>query len=119
MESTVKGAKRNTVAEKPAPAVRADRGPSLTDRDVPGGKPWTDGHAVNIRVSIPLPFGRYYVALVSGKERRCTARRALDRKKHPLWQFGNVLFFGFVGTLIGLSFLAATQALIVLVFTSS
>ena len=35
-------------------------------------------HAVDLSVSVPLPWGRYYVRLVAGKERRSVARLAAE-----------------------------------------
>ncbi len=61
----------------------------------PAGKaapqPWTE-HPVDIRVSIPLPFARYYLALVAGPERRSADRLTDERRRRRLVRFGNVLF---------------------------
>ncbi len=82
------------------------------DRGAPGGAPgaesW-DRHAVNLRLSIPLPFGRYYVTLVAGKERRGAGRLASERRKHPLLTFGNVAVFFGLGSVCGLALLALLQ----------
>ncbi|MCZ6770416.1 MAG: hypothetical protein O7G83_00335 [Proteobacteria bacterium] len=56
---------------------------------------------INIRVSIPLIFGRWYFTIVGGPERRDRTRRAKERRKHPLLTFGNVIFFFVVGSVIG------------------
>jgi hypothetical protein len=47
---------------------------------------------VNIRVSVPLPGWRFYLAVMAGKERRNAARRRADRQRHPLHTVGNFLF---------------------------
>lgn len=47
---------------------------------------------VDIRLSIPLPFGRYYLALVAGPERRRPERRAEDSKNHRVMTPTNLLF---------------------------
>lgn len=52
-----------------------------------------DSHPVDLRLAVPTPFGRYYVTLIAGPERRNPARRAADRKKRPLATMGNILFF--------------------------
>lgn len=42
-------------------------------------------HPVNIRITIPMPWGSYYCVLVGGPERRGATRRELERRRHPLW----------------------------------
>lgn len=74
-----------------------------------GAQAWNRRHAINIRLSIPLFFGRYYVTLVAGKERRSAARRSEERGKHPLRTTGNVIFFLVLGALTGLAALALIQ----------
>jgi hypothetical protein len=63
------------------------------------GREWTSEHPLNIRVSIPLLFGRYYISVVAGKERRARARLALDKRQHPLDTPGNVIFLFFIGVI--------------------
>jgi hypothetical protein len=38
-------------------------------------------HGVNLRITV---FGRYYITIVAGKERRSLDRRVAERQKHPL-----------------------------------
>ncbi len=86
-----------------------DRGaPGIAQRDAPGGESW-GRHPVNLRLSIPLPFGRYYVTLVAGKERRRADRLASERRKHPLLTFGNLAVFFGLGCVCGLALLALFQ----------
>ena len=40
---------------------------------------WSSQHPINLRLSIPLPFGTYYLVILGGKERRSTARRRARR----------------------------------------
>ena len=61
-----------------------------------GAREWSADHPVNIRLSIPLGFGRYYLTIVGGKERRAPERRAAERLKHPLLTIGNVIVFAVV-----------------------
>ena len=75
------------------------------NRQQPGAEPWLSDHAVNLRVTLPLLFGRYYLAVVMGKERRSEARLASERKKHPLITLGNVLLMLGCGTVVGLALL--------------
>ncbi len=52
---------------------------------------------------MPTPFGRFYLALVGGREHRSAARLAIERNHHPLASAGNLAM---LGTLIALSTLA-------------
>ncbi|MGI9510128.1 MAG: hypothetical protein ACR2QJ_12365 [Geminicoccaceae bacterium] len=76
-----------------------DDGPGMASKRLYAGREWSTGHPLNIRVSIPIGFGRYYAAIVAGKERRARARLALDRRLNPLDTPGNVLFIAFVATI--------------------
>ncbi len=60
-------------------------------------------HPVDLRLTLPTPFGRFYLALVAGRERRSTARLATERKRQPLASAGNLAM---LGTLIALPALA-------------
>ena len=61
---------------------------------------WTD-HPVNIRLSVPSLFSRYYLVIVGGRERRSAERRETERKIHPLSTWANWFFIA--GT-IGMAF---------------
>ncbi len=82
---------------------------SASVRKAPGGEPWGNDHPVNIRLSIPLLFGRYYVTIVAGKERRSGERLASERKKHPLMKLSNLIVMAACGTICGLALLALFQ----------
>ncbi len=82
---------------------------SASTRQAPGGEPWGNNHPVNIRLSIPLLLGRYYVTIVAGKERRSGERLASERKKHPLMKFGNLVVMAVCGTIYGLIALSMFQ----------
>lgn len=56
-------------------------------------------HSVDIRVTVPLPWGRRYFVLLSGNERRSSERRRLERRQHPLSTRGNVIALLFVGAI--------------------
>lgn len=49
-------------------------------------------HPVNIRLSLPWVTGRYYLTIVSGKEKRSSERLISERKEHRLATLGNCLF---------------------------
>ncbi|MEM8951066.1 MAG: hypothetical protein AAGA21_20060 [Pseudomonadota bacterium] len=72
---------------------------SMEPRHVYAGREWSSDHSLNIRVSIPLGIGRYYVTLVAGKERRARARLSLDRRQNPLDTPANVAFLAFIVTI--------------------
>jgi hypothetical protein len=54
-------------------------------------RPWRK-HPVDIRFTLPLPFGPFYVTLVAGRERRSPTRRAVEGQGRHLVRFGNVMF---------------------------
>ena len=92
---------------------------SVSTRKAPGGEPWGNDHSVNIRFSIPLLFGRYYVTLIAGKEHRSGERLASERKKHPLMKLGNLAVMAAFGTICGLLALSMFQLAIAYIFLSS
>ncbi len=53
-------------------------------------------HPIDIRLSIPSLFNRYYLVLIGGKERRDNTRLANERKRHPFNRIGNYLFIAAV-----------------------
>ncbi len=75
--------------------------PGIANRETPSGAPWERDHPINLRLSIPLFFGRWFFTLIGGPERRDQERRAKERRKHPLLTLGNVVFLFIVGTVIG------------------
>jgi len=66
-------------------------------------------HTINLRLTL---FGRAYLVLLAGPERRNRARRALEREKHPLSTPGNIA----VLALLAVTGLALGYALRVVVF---
>ena len=95
---------RQVDAGRPSPTAVDEHGKNKHDY---AGCEWTSDHPLNIRMSIPLVFGRYYFTIVAGKERRTRARLALDKRQHPLDTPGNVVFL----LLIGLVAAAGTATL--------
>jgi len=49
------------------------------------------GHSIDLRLSFPLLFSRWYLVLILGPERRSRARRRSDRDAYPLATLGNAL----------------------------
>ncbi len=73
-------------------------------------RPWKT-HPVDIRFTLPLPFGPYYVTVVAGRERRSPTRRAVDGQSRPLMRFSNVMF---VLTTVGVFYAALITAALLL-----
>jgi len=93
--------------------------PGIADRKTPSAVPWESDHPINLRLSIPLLFKRYYVTIVVGEERRRPKRLAAERRKHPLVTRGNLFFFALAGTVIGLAGLALIQFATMYLFDQS
>ena len=77
---------------------------------------WSSDHPIDIRISVPYGFGRFYLTVVGGLERRNPERLAAERHKHPLIKAGNVLLFFGLGTLFGLAALSLLNLLTLFVF---
>ncbi len=60
-------------------------------------------HPVDIRLSLPAPFGRLYVTLVAGRERRHPARIIAERGRHPLRGAANVTVTAVLAAILGLA----------------
>ncbi|MGI9433450.1 MAG: hypothetical protein ACR2Q4_01235 [Geminicoccaceae bacterium] len=75
-----------------------------------GNRTWNH-HRLNIRVSLPLPFGRWYFTLVGGPERRSKTRLIEERKTHSLDTGVNLMLLLFLG-LIGSALLLLGTALL-------
>jgi len=98
-----------------APSATADL-QGMPDRHIYAGREWSSEHPLNVRVSIPIGAGRYYVTLVAGRERRARARLALDRRQHPLATPGNALFLAFVTTIATVGSVALFYLLLAHIF---
>lgn len=68
--------------------------------------PWDD-HSIDFRFSVPTPIGRFYLAMVGGRERRSAARRAVDRHRFPAFTPGNLIALTAALGLIGWLFLGS------------
>ncbi|MFQ5773021.1 MAG: hypothetical protein ACE5GS_00740 [Kiloniellaceae bacterium] len=105
------GDRHLTSAEVEPVAPQAGERRDATLQAIYERREWSGDHPVNIRLSVPLLFGRYYVTLVAGKERRSAERLASERRKHPLIKFGNLVVLFALGTVCGLAGLALVQVL--------
>lgn len=108
-------------AGQPAQSVEQTSAPSSPESAgaVPGSgehdggssrRDWA-GHAVNIRLTVPLLFRSYYVTIVAGPERRSRERRVGERRKHPLVTIGNVFVYLLAGSIFGLAALTPIELL--------
>ncbi|MDH3663873.1 MAG: hypothetical protein OEU92_28305 [Alphaproteobacteria bacterium] len=99
------------------PAEQGDAEASEQHRDAPRPKvyarEWSSNHAINLRVSIPLLFGRWYVTLVAGPEKRSKQRRVEERSKHSLETGGNLMFLFSIGTISTALILLVTALVLV------
>ncbi len=89
------------------PVVRA--GLSLKQEDATRAAARKDSwkrHPVDIRLALPTPFGRFYLALIGGREHRSAARLAAERTRHPLASAGNLAMVGVLIALLALAGLA-------------
>jgi hypothetical protein len=93
--------------------------PGITNRKTPSAVPWESDHPINLRLSIPLLFKRYYVTIIAGEEHRGSDRLVAERQMHPLVTRGNLFFFALVGTVIGLAGLALIQFAMMYLFDQS
>ena len=60
-------------------------------------------HPVDIRLGLPSPFGRLYLTLVAGSERRSAARLVVERARHPLNGLGNLIAMAGIGATVVLA----------------
>ena len=74
---------------------------------------WRGDHRINLRATLPLPFGAWYVTLVAGPERRRKERRREERKKHPLETTNNLMFLLSIG-IVSTALLLTVAALVLI-----
>lgn len=67
-----------------------------------GARTW-GVHAVDIRLSIPLLFARFYVVFLLGRERRDLPRRGEEGRASPLARLGNLLVTALFAALVASS----------------
>ena len=51
---------------------------------------------IDIRITVPIFWRRYFITLLAGPERRSAERLKEERAKHALWTFWNVCCFIFL-----------------------
>lgn len=87
-----------------------DTGKTTTPKT--SGREWGQ-HPINLRVTLPIPFRRWYVTLVAGPERRSNERLISERKKHPLETLPNLMFLLSIG-IVSTTVLLLVTALILI-----
>ena len=90
----------DAILEKLPSDVRATLGPDqvVALRRAANDVSWSS-HKVNIRLTIPTVFNKYYLVILGGRERRDRDRIAAERRRHPLYTLSNLLFLLGVGGL--------------------
>ena len=73
------------------------------------GDGWRAQHAINVRLSIPLPFVHCYLTIVGVRERRNPKRRTDERRKNPLATTWNIAFLAVLGLITGLALFTVIQ----------
>ncbi|MBD1866167.1 hypothetical protein H6F95_02380 [Cyanobacteria bacterium FACHB-471] len=69
-------------------------------------------HPVDIRLSVPVPFNRFYLVLLAGPERRSPQRLQTEFRKYPVWTTTNMMAIAVAIGLILLSSLGLQKALL-------
>ena len=82
-----------------------------TAQQVSHDRSWSSEHSVNLRLTLPIPFGPFYLVILGGRERRSPERRVQERSRHRLLTIGNFLVFLSLGTVAGLAILGLMQLL--------
>ena len=60
-------------------------------------------HPIDLRLTLPSPFGRFFLAVVGGSERRSASRLAAERDRHPLSRGANLASIGAVAVIFALA----------------
>ncbi len=83
--------------------AEAAEGEDLAAEERANLRQWSGEHPINLRLSVPLPFFRFYVTIVAGKERRSAARRAEERRRHPILTAGNLFLMTYGGAVLAIA----------------
>lgn len=85
------GQRGSWLLERLPPEVRARLTPEMSTAIADAAAQGGAEHNVDIRLSLPLPFRRFYLAILAGEERRSPERRDADRRRN-LIRAANILF---------------------------
>ncbi len=78
--------------DKLPPQIRAQLTPEVSAAIADAAAETGDIHPVDIRLSVPLPFRRFYLAVLAGGERRSPQRIDAERRRRQLVRAANVVF---------------------------
>ena len=87
-------------------------------RAVFGAGGWRQ-HSLDIRLSVPFFWRRYYLVMLGGRDLRSEARRALEPPKHPFASFGNAIVTVVCGAALAVLVLIAADLLLELARTGA
>lgn len=74
------------------PEIRAQLSPEAATAIADAASQPVDPHPVDIRLSLPLPFRRFYLAVLAGGERRSPERLDAESRRRRLVRAANVVF---------------------------
>ncbi|NJL38626.1 MAG: hypothetical protein HC840_30685 [Leptolyngbyaceae cyanobacterium RM2_2_4] len=69
-------------------------------------------HPVDIRLSVPVPFNRFYLVILAGPERRSRQRLQTEAHRYPVWTTTNTVALAIVFCLLLLSTLGLQKAVL-------
>ena len=103
------------IADIPAdePEERDSRDDRPAAQPTAQSREWAGQHPINLRVTLPLPFRRWYVTLVAGPERRSEERLKQERERHPLDTLPNLMFLLSIGIVSTTALLLITAIVLI------
>ena len=103
------------IADIPAdePEERDSRDARPAAKPTTQGREWAKQHPINLRVTLPLPFKRWYVTLVAGPERRSDERLQQEREQHPLDTLPNLMLLLSIGIVSTTALLLITAIVLI------
>lgn len=72
--------------------IRAQLTPEVSAAIADAAAQPVDAHPVDIRLSLPLPFRRFYLAVLAGGERRSPQRLDAESRRRRLVRAANIVF---------------------------
>jgi len=72
--------------------IRAQLSPEVSAAIADAASQPIESHPVDIRLSVPLPFRRFYLAVLAGGERRSPQRLDSESRRRRLVRAANVVF---------------------------
>lgn len=78
--------------ERLPPKIREQLSPEAAAAIADAASQSIEAHPVDIRLSLPLPFRRFYLAVLAGGERRSPQRLDAESRRRRLVRAANVVF---------------------------